>query len=120
MTPECEFPECGKLVRILYPGNDPENGPARPYCADGHSTCYRCGEWFQAKVTQPATVVRYDEDVRDDEPIEIPESVHESDLCASCAREQAIRFCSCGSDPKHRHDVWACCGSSMCCPNAEE
>lgn len=49
MPATCGYRECGlRTTRPRYPGNDPENGPARSYCPKGHSTCYRCGEWFHA------------------------------------------------------------------------
>lgn len=44
----CKFPGCSLPTRIAYPGNEPENGSARPYCADGHSRCYGCGAAFLA------------------------------------------------------------------------
>jgi len=49
MSEPCDFPTCTNQARNRYPGNDPENGPARAYCPAGHSTCYGCRAWFQAK-----------------------------------------------------------------------
>lgn len=44
----CGFPGCTHATRRAYPGGDPENGPARAYCAAGHAQCYQCGNWFAA------------------------------------------------------------------------
>jgi len=33
-------------MHLRYPGNDPENGPARWQCADGHLHCDICGKTF--------------------------------------------------------------------------
>lgn len=81
MTEPCQI--CGKEAVIRYPGNDPENGPARPYCPDGHSECEGCREWFTAIVTVPAFTARYDEDDPKSE-VTVPESTHESSLCRKC------------------------------------
>jgi hypothetical protein len=36
---------CGLPLRTQYPGLDPENGPARPFCPEGHSQCIDCEGW---------------------------------------------------------------------------
>lgn len=115
------FDYCMQRTRMKYPGNDPENGPAREYCPDGHSTCYLCGKWFQAIVKTEAWT---DEETG----IVIPAGSHESDWCEPCTKEHMKHYCSCGSDKVHTHTItddegelsWACCGGMMCCDRANE
>ena len=38
---------CGSPMRLRYPGNDPENGPARPVCSKGHMICNECGKLIE-------------------------------------------------------------------------
>lgn len=104
-------PICKEPTRLKYPGNDPENGPARPYCKNGHSTCYRCAGFFQAIVQV--------EGWTDEEFGVFPPSTHESDLCTSCDEEHRKDHCSCGSDAHHWHEGYGCCGSSFCCQDLE-
>lgn len=35
-------PICGGVTRMRYPGNDPENGPARMACWNNHGPCNVC------------------------------------------------------------------------------
>lgn len=68
---------CYQRTKLKYPGNDPENGPAREYCPDGHSTCYVCGNWFQAIVPT--------EGFTDEETgIVVNPSSYEAEWCPSC------------------------------------
>ena len=111
---EAPCPLCHGPVRCRYPGNDPENGPARPYCTLGHSTCYRCGAWFEAIEVTGASF--------DPEIGHLPAAEFESDWCHDCAEAHRREFCGCGTGPTHHHD-WgegpaACCGGSMCCEGA--
>lgn len=114
---------CYQRTRMKYPGNDPENGPAREYCPSGHSTCYVCGKWFQAiNKTQGFT----DEETG----IVVPDGSYEADWCSACEVEHRLNFCSCGSEKKHMHTTimpddgdelsWACCGGVMCCVKGNE
>lgn len=110
---------CYQRTRMKYPGNDPENGPARECCPAGHSTCYRCGKWFQAIVKYEARTEYYD----DDDPssaVEIPAGSSESEICSACEDEVDAIYCACGSDGIHKHDESQCCGGSMCCEKANE
>jgi hypothetical protein len=118
----CGHEGCAKPTRTMYPGNDPENGPARPYCADGHSTCYNCGRWFAC--------VRKTEGFTDDETgVVVPAGSVESDWCQSCEDVHALTHCGCGWEGTHRHVVegpepgeelsWQCCGDLMCCAGWE-
>ena len=36
--------ECNEPLVMRYPGNDPENGAARPICKNKHLVCNACGE----------------------------------------------------------------------------
>lgn len=80
----CGFESCGQPTRIRYPGNDPENGSARPYCANGHSTCECCGAWFQAITTTPEFLAKHDES---DPGQVVPAGEHESSACSSCVAQ---------------------------------
>lgn len=102
------FDTCSKRVRLKYPGGDPENGPARPYCSEGHSTCYNCGKWFPAITPIPAWT---DEETGQ----KFPESSSESDWCQECEVESRKVNCGCGQEGTHTHSGWACCGSEICC-----
>lgn len=54
-TPEKVCP-CGEQMRMKYPGNDPEDGPARWECSKGHVECDGCGKATdQYKVTSDGT-----------------------------------------------------------------
>lgn len=103
---------CGGPTRIRYPGGEPDNGPARPYCDHGHSTCYRCAGWFQAIVPTGGFT---DEETG----LEIPPSSYESDWCEPCEEEHRKDYCGCGSDKTHTHYGYACCGSKICCEDME-
>ena len=104
---------CQARTRMKYPGNDPENGAAREYCPSGHSTCYKCGEWFQA--IEPI------EGWTDEETGQvIPPSSTEGDWCTPCAEQRMKDFCGCGSVPTHHHYGCGCCGSEICCVAEEE
>lgn len=112
---------CNQRTRMRYPGNDPENGPAREYCPDGHSTCYSCGKWFQA-------IVKTESWIDPDTGQIIPQGSYESDWCEPCEEEHRKHYCACGSEKKHTHTVtgpepgdefsWSCCGGMMCCEGA--
>lgn len=109
----CGNEGCGAETRVRYPGNDPENGPARPYCPEGHGTCYRCGGWFQA-------ITRTEAWTDPETGLEVPAGTVESDWCRRCEEEHGRTHCGCGSDLSHRHGEYACCGGSMCCTDANE
>ena len=84
----CDYPECGLQCQLQYPGNDPENGPARAYCKSGHSQCYRCGNTFQAIVHVPESTRRWD----DDDPMsefKVEACSYESDWCPECEEQGA-------------------------------
>lgn len=58
MERTCKYPyrpsgtPCGEPTRMRYPGDDPENGPARPQCRHGHMLCEGgCGVWVGAHDT---------------------------------------------------------------------
>lgn len=38
----CKYEDCGLPMKMRYPGNDPENGPACLQCASNHSLCEVC------------------------------------------------------------------------------
>lgn len=118
---------CLQRTRMRYPGNDPEIGPAREYCPDGHSTCYSCGEWFQA-------IVKTEDWVDEETGQMVKGGECESDWCSKCEEEHNASHCSCGVSiedrPLHRHVVtdpdsgdeysWLCCGGTMCCEKGQE
>lgn len=114
---------CYQRTKVRYPGNDPENGPAREYCEDGHSTCYVCAKWFQA-------IVKFEAWTDEETLIHVPASTHEADWCSGCEQTHLENYCTCGQDKKHTHTVvlpddgdelsWACCGSMMCCVKGNE
>ena len=74
---------CGGATKIRYPGNDPENGPAREYCNEGHAPCYSCGRLFKAIKQYPASTQRYVEDDPESEVV-IKAFSTESDWCKIC------------------------------------
>lgn len=117
---------CNQRTRIRYPCDEPENGPAREYCPDGHSTCYHCGKWFQA-------ITKTEDWVDEETGLKINGGLHESDWCTACEEEHRKTHCSCGVSiddvPLHKHTVrdeggdeysWLCCGGIMCCEKANE
>jgi hypothetical protein len=108
------FEYCNQRTRMRYPGNDPENGPAREYCPDGHATCDRCGKWF--KVITPI------EGFTDEETgIVVAPSSTEASWCDPCVEEHEKDHCGCGSEAgTHSKCGQVCCGGDMCCPRAEE
>ena len=108
---------CGGRAAARYPGDDPENGPARPYCSEGHAPCYRCGTQFLA-------IERVGPLSDPDGFGDIPASTFENEWCPACVREHRTVFCGCGMEGTHVHHTedsdseWACCGGSMCCSEA--
>jgi hypothetical protein len=89
------FDYCQQRTRMKYPGNDPENGPAREYCKDGHSTCYQCGKFFQAIEQVPEYETYYD-DSAPNSKVTIPATSVEHDWCSACSQAY---------EKEHEHDV---------------
>lgn len=80
---------CQAPTKMLYPGLDPENGPARPYCAQGHSICYCCSKVFLAIELVPEQKFL----MVDDDPtsvITISASRIEHDCCPVCEDENVL------------------------------
>ena len=95
MSGTCGFPGCSSATRMAYPGNDPENGAARPTCKAGHSVCERCGRWFTGVGTCDICMDEIEE--RD-----------EMDAGEQAAAEHEAQECNCESNKCAHHGLNWC------------